>query len=169
MSSPLSTVFSPGGLRHLAEGRSFERGAAYADAGKVRNLKVLDDEASATVRGTRQYNVRLWLEGGAPAFSCTCPVGEEGLFCKHCVAVGLRLSETDPATAGLDPKRPTVDLRRHLEGFDKSRLIDLLLEETGNDELLRGRLLLEAAKAKGADTDLDEYRIAIEDVLNPGG
>jgi uncharacterized Zn finger protein len=111
----------------------------------------------------------LGLEGGAPAFSCTCPVGEEGLFCKHCVAVGLRLSETDPATAGLDPKRPTVDLRRHLEGFDKSRLIDLLLEETGNDELLRGRLLLEAAKAQGADTDLDEYRIAIEDVLNPAG
>ncbi len=169
MSSPLKTVLSPGALRHLAEGRSFERGAAYADAGKVKNLKIVDDQASATVRGTRQYDVRLWLEGGAPAFSCTCPVGEEGLFCKHCVAVGLRLSQTDATLAGLGSKRPTVDLRRHLEGLAKSRLIDLLLEETENDELLRGRLLLEAAKARGAETDLDEYRIAIEDVLNPGG
>src|SRR6266508_1524059 len=146
MSSPLSTVFSPGGLRHLAEGRSFERGAAYADAGKVRNLKVLDDEASATVRGTRQYRVRLWLENGAPAFSCTCPVGEEGLFCKHCVAVGLRFSEADSTTTGRGSKGSTPDLRRHLEGLDKSRLIDLLLEDAENDELLRGRLVLEAAK-----------------------
>lgn len=98
MSSPLKAVFSPGALRHLAEGRSFERGAAYADAGKVKNLKIVDDEASATVGGTRQYRVRLWLEGGTPAFSCTCPVGEEGLFCKHCVAVGLASLSSRPWT-----------------------------------------------------------------------
>lgn len=169
MSSALQTVFSPRALRHLADGAWFERGAAYVGARRVKNLRIEDDEASASVRGTRQYRVRLWLEGGAPAFSCTCPVGEEGLFCKHCVAVGLRLSEANASATGLGTQRPTVDLRRHLEGLDKSRLIDLLLEETENDELLRGRLLLEAAKSQGAATDLDEYRIAIEDVMNPGG
>ncbi len=165
----MQTVFTRGALQHLADGRSFERGAAYVDAGRVKNLKIGDDEASASVRGTRQYRVRLWLESGGPAFSCTCPVGEEGLFCKHCVAVGLRLSPTDPIPAGLGSKRPTVDLRRHLQGLEKSRLIDVLLEETENDELLRGRLLLEAAKAQGTATDLDEFRIAIEDVMNPHG
>lgn len=169
MSSALQTVFSPGALRHLADGSSFERGAAYVDAGRVKNLRIGDDEASASVRGTRQYRVRLWLESGAPAFSCTCPVGEEGFFCKHCVAVGLKLSEADAPSTELGPRGPTADLRRHLEGLAKSRLIDLLLEETENDDLLRGRLLLEAAKAQGAVTDLDEYRIAIEDVMNPGG
>jgi uncharacterized Zn finger protein len=167
MPSPLQTVFSPGALVHLADLRSFERGAAYADAGRVKNLKITDEEASASVRGTRQYRVRLWLEKGAPEYSCPCPVGEEGLFCKHCVAVGLKLSEGDAPTSRLDPRHPTVDLRRHLEGLDKSRLVELLLEETENDELLRGRLLLEAAKAQGAGTDLEEYRLAIEDVMNP--
>ena len=169
MPSALQSVFSPGALRRLANGPSFERGAAYADARRVKNLKIADDEASASVRGTRQYRVRLWLEKGAPEFSCTCPVGEDGVFCKHCVAVALKLSEGDAPASRLDPERPTVDLRRHLEGLDKSRLVDLLLEETENDELLRGRLVLDAAKAQGAATDLDEYRIAIEDVFNPGG
>jgi uncharacterized Zn finger protein len=167
MTSVLQTVFSAGALRRLADRPSFERGAGYADAGRVKNLKIADDEATASVRGTRQYRVRLWLEKGAPAYSCTCPVGEDGLFCKHCVAVGLKLSEGDAPTSRLDPRRPTVDLRRHLEGLDKSRLVELLLEETENDELLQGRLLLEAAKAQGAGTDLEEYRLAIEDVMNP--
>ncbi len=68
MSSALQTVFSPGALRHMADGPSFERGAAYVDAGRVKNLKIGDDEASASVRGTHQYRVRLWLERGAPEF-----------------------------------------------------------------------------------------------------
>lgn len=162
-------MFSPGALRHMADGSSFERGAAYVDAGRVKNLKIGEDEASASVRGTRRYRVRLWLEKGAPAFSCTCPVGDDGLFCKHCVAVGLKLSQADAPATGLGSSGPSIDLRRHLEGLEKSRLIDLLLGETENDELLRGRLLLKAAKVQGAATDLDEYRIAIESVMNPGG
>lgn len=43
MSAPQKTVFGPGGLRRLAEGRSFERDATYADVGKVRNLRILDE------------------------------------------------------------------------------------------------------------------------------
>lgn len=169
MGSALQTVFSTGALRHLADGRSFERGAAYLDAGRVKNLKLGDEEAYASVRGARQYRVRLWLENGAPAFSCTCTVGEEGLFCKHCVAVGLRFFEADSTTTGRGSKGQPPDLRRHLEGLDKSQLIDLLLEEAENHELLRGRLALEAAKIQGATTGLDDYRIAIEDVMNPHG
>ena len=165
----MQAVFSPGALRHLADGGSFERGATYLDAGRVKNLKLGDEEATASVRGAGQYRVRLWLENGAPAFSCTCPVGEEGLFCKHCVAIGLRLSEADSTVIGRGSKEPTLGLRRHLEGLDKRRLIDLLLEEADNDELPRGRLVLEAAKMQGATADLDDYRIAIEDVMKPHG
>src|SRR5215207_1789492 len=127
MGSTLQAVFSPGAMRHLADGRSFERGAAYLDAGRVKNPKLGDEEPTASVRGARQYRVRLWLENGAPAFSCNCPVGEEGLFCKHCVAIGLRLSEADSTVIGRGSKEPTLGLRRHLEGLDKRRLIDLLL------------------------------------------
>jgi uncharacterized Zn finger protein len=43
----------------------------------------------AHVLGTRRYDVKLWVERGRLEYSCTCPVGIDGAFCKHCVAVGL--------------------------------------------------------------------------------
>lgn len=168
MTSALQTVFGPSALRLLAKGRSFERGVAYAADGRVKRLKVGDEEAAATVRGTRAYQVRLWLAGGAPAFSCTCPVAADGLFCKHCVAVGLVLAQGGARAAQQGSPPAAADLRAHLEGLDKGRLVDLVLEQAENDELLRGRLLLEAAKAQGARVDLDGYRRAIEDAMDPG-
>ena len=48
----------------------------------------------------------LALAGGALAGSCTCPVGREGLFCKHCVAVGLVWLERERDT-GVPASAPT--------------------------------------------------------------
>jgi uncharacterized Zn finger protein len=39
----------------------------------------------AKVQGTRPYRVELWIEEGDLEYSCTCPVGADGEFCKHCV------------------------------------------------------------------------------------
>ena len=168
MTAALQTAFAPSALRALATGRSFERGVAYAAEGRVKRLKFGDKEAAATVRGTRVYEVRLWLTGGAPDFSCTCPVAADGLFCKHCVAVGLVLSQAGAGSAQQGASS-AIDLRAHLEGLDKSRLVDLVLEQAERDELLQERLLLEAAKAQGARLDLGGYRRAIDDAMNPGG
>ena len=168
MTAALQTVFGPSALRLLATGRSFERGVAYAAEGRVKRLKVGAEEAAATVRGTRTYQVDLWLAGGAPAFSCTCPVAADGLFCKHCVAVGLVLSQGGAASARQGSPAAAIDLRAHLEGLDKGRLVDLLLEQAECDELLQERLLLEAAKAQGARLDLNGYRRAIDDAMDPG-
>jgi uncharacterized Zn finger protein len=167
MTATLQAAFGPSALCSLATGRSFERGAAYAAEGRVKKLKVGVEEAVATVRGTRAYEVRLWLAGGAPDFSCTCPVAADGLFCKHCVAVGLVLSQVG-AGAAQQGAPAAIDLRAHLEGLDKSRLVDLVLEQAERDELLQERLLLEAAKAQGARLDLGGYRTAIDDAMDPG-
>jgi len=74
----LDAIFTHGAVRHLGGARFFERGAAYAASGRVRKLKVDDEAVTATVRGNRVYQVRLWAEDGGPVYSCTCPVGEEG-------------------------------------------------------------------------------------------
>lgn len=145
-----------------------DRGTAYAAAGRVKKMKVGEDAVSATVRGTRSYKVRLWVEAGGPSFSCTCPVGEEGLFCKHCVAVGLVLTQEGGGPAVAGSGEWAMDLRSHLEGQDKGRLVELLLAQAEDDEFFRGRLLLEAAKAQGVPVDLAGYRRAIEDVINVG-
>ena len=86
MTDELCRSFGPAALRTLVWGRSFERGQGYVVDGRVKRLKVGDAEAGGVVRGTETYRVRLWLEGGGPRFSCTCPVAADGLFCKHCVA-----------------------------------------------------------------------------------
>ncbi|MEI6452152.1 MAG: SWIM zinc finger family protein, partial [Actinomycetes bacterium] len=134
----------------------------------MKGLKVGAEKAAAAVRGTRTYQVNLWLAGGAPDFSCTCPVAADGLFCKHCVAVGLVLSQVGAGAAQGAPAA-AIDLRAHLEGLDKGRLVDLVLEQAERDELLQERLLLAAAKAQGARLDLAGYRRAIDDAMDPGG
>src|SRR6266571_1612222 len=100
-----------------------------------------------------------------PAHSCTCPVGAEQGFCKHCVAVGLALAGDEGRTSK-EPEEAPVDLREYLRSAEKEQLIDLLLEHATEDELLRGRLLVDAAGARDS-VDAAGYRWTIEDVFNP--
>ncbi|MGH8935320.1 MAG: SWIM zinc finger family protein [Acidimicrobiia bacterium] len=166
MSSRIHSTFNRSTLRRLAGLRSFERGAQYALTGRVRKMKDADDEVTATVAGTRPYRVRLWVEEGGPAFSCTCPMGDEGAFCKHCVALGLTLLERGDTSLLSSPAEPaTADLRPYLEAQDKEALVELVLAQAQEDELLRGRLLLEATKTAGTQVDLDGYRQAIDRVI----
>lgn len=167
----IDTIFTRGTIQHLSGPRFFERGATYSASGRVKKLKVGGDMVTATVRGQHPYQVRLWVEDGGPAYSCTCPVGEGGSFCKHCVAVGLVFSSRDgePTAPGMtEDDAATVDLRAYLHTEAKKKLVELILEQARDDELLRGRLLLEAAKKKGARIDLDDFRNAIAGVVNVG-
>lgn len=164
VASLLETIFARPALRRLAGPRSFKRGLHYAWDRRTKKVRIDDDKASAVVRGTHDYRVRLWIEDGGPGFECTCPVGETGEFCKHCVAVGLVLAdeEAEPSSAQAPT---TAELRAHLLTRDKDKLVDLLLERAEEDEFLRGRLELEAAKSSGGEVNLDAYRQAIDDVI----
>jgi len=115
-------AFDSGSLRALAGERGFERGEAYAAGHRVKRLELSDADTAAAVRGTRTYRVRLWLEDGTPRFSCTCPVAAEGLFCKHCVAVGLVASGAVAGAAGVHRRPAADDVRAYLEGLDKAAL-----------------------------------------------
>ena len=82
-------------LRAVAGDRSFERGLGYV--GAVTGLERAGDKVLATVRGAREYLVVLTLPGGKIARpglrgECGCPYGQEGFFCKHCVAVALAIA-----------------------------------------------------------------------------
>ncbi len=169
MTTAFERAFKPDSLRALAWGHSFERGSDYAADGRVKRLEVGAASATATVRGTRSYRVRLWLEDGAPMFSCTCPVAADGLFCKHCVAVGLVAFEGVAGAAGIHRRPAADDVRAYLEGLDKARVVELLVAQADDDELLRGRLQVEAARAAGATVDLARFRRAIRQAINPRG
>lgn len=85
----LASVLTQKSLRRLAGERSFERGRDYCADDLVRSLRFDGETIAATVAGTEAYRVKLWAEEGDLAYSCSCPFGQEGAFCKHCVAAGL--------------------------------------------------------------------------------
>ena len=126
----------------MADVGSLERGADYAAGGRVHGLRDDGEVVVAEVAGTRRYRVRLWAEDGGLAFACTCPVGEEGRFCKHCVAVGLAWVNSRMPSAR--PQPTLADLRAHLGRQSKEALVELLMEQATADERVRRRLLLEA-------------------------
>ena len=169
----LTTLVTPRRLRGVAGERFFGRGEAYFTAGAVRSLRRRRGGVEAVVQGTRRYRVRLWGEDGDLAYDCTCPVGQDGEFCKHCVAVGLA-SQADAgggdAAPGEDgpPSLTERDVRDYLVGLDKEELVSMLLDQSAEDQRLHRRLVVRAAHATGGTADLSVWKDALDDAVQAG-
>jgi uncharacterized Zn finger protein len=159
-------------LRRMAGDRSFERGQDYMEDGRVRNLFEDAGEVTATVVGTRNYRVRLRADEGGLDFSCTCPMGEDGNFCKHCVATALVWQKhlREGAGGGAKSRDRSVnmqDVRAMLLNRDPASVVDSLMVWAKTDDTLRERLLLAAAKQIKGGVDLATFRRAIDAALEP--
>jgi len=157
----------------MAGDRSFERGQDYMEDGRVSNLFEDADEIVATVVGTRKYRVRLWADEGEINHSCTCPMGEGGNFCKHCVATALawqnQLREEVPGCAKSKDRSVTMqDVRAVLLNRDHASLVDALMAWAKTDDALCERLLLTAAKETEGGINLATFRRAIDAALETG-
>lgn len=162
-------------LRRLAGERAFERGESYHAGRRVRELAEDRGMIAATVRGTREYRVKLRAEKGVlVGYACTCPVGAGGAFCKHCVAVGLAWIEgaDQGRTVAGKAARPGVtmdDVRAHLAAADKDVLVGMLMDQAKGDDRLRRNLLLRAGKGRAQGLDPATYRQAIDEAVDTGG
>ncbi|MEU3961134.1 SWIM zinc finger family protein [Streptomyces buecherae] len=157
--------FGEDDLRALSGARSFERGLAYLDA--VSGLEIGDGSVAAEVRGTDVYEVELTFgpDEGVSGW-CDCPYGQEGNFCKHCVAVGLtvlRREETIPRQRAAARARAS-DLEAWLSALSRDDLLALVREQIAEDRKLRGRLELRAAAAR---RDLGMVRDRIVALTDP--
>ncbi|MDN3260638.1 hypothetical protein QWJ26_12590 [Streptomyces sp. CSDS2] len=157
--------FGEDDLRALAGARSFERGLGYLDA--VRGLEVGEGSVTAVVDGTDVYEVELAL-GGDEGVSgwCDCPYGQEGNFCKHCVAVGLtvlRRAETVPRQRAAARAR-AFGLEAWLSALSRDELLALVREQLAGDRELRRRLELRAAVVR---FDLGMVRDRITALIDP--
>lgn len=157
-------------LLSLAGARSFERGHEYAEIGAVGSLRWDETSIRAGVEGTARYRVRLEAAGGSLVGSCSCPVGRDGVFCKHCVAVGLAwLSRS----AGQDDRKavPTPsELQSCLAALGADALADLLVEHAMDDERLHARLLtMTAGAGPSSDPDFHQLALAFDVASDPGG
>jgi len=140
----LATILTRRLVHRMADAGSLERGADYVVRGRVHGLVHDGEVVVAEVVGSRRYRVRLWAEDGELAYACTCPVGDDGRFCKHCVAVGLTWIDSRTSAAAAQPS--LADLRAHLSTLSSEALVELLMEHAAADARLRRRLSLETVR-----------------------
>jgi uncharacterized Zn finger protein len=147
----------------LAGQTYFDRGEDYHRGGHVYDLVEHAGVVVAKVAGTADYRVRLWAEDGLE-YSCDCPLGLDGEFCKHCVATGLAWLEDDfPGRA--TGSSPTMDdVKTYLEGQEKDYLVGIVMEQAMQDEGLRDRLLLRASRVHGLN--LTAFHRAIDKAVD---
>jgi uncharacterized Zn finger protein len=171
-------------LRAATDDRSWQRGVEYCEEGRV---EILFDDGGiirAKVTGSEDYKVRLWVEDGAACGTCSCPMGEGGVFCKHLVATGLTyLSEASEGTRGnasggkapqpphakMKPRVTLEDVRQYLVRQDPARLVAMIMEQIEDDDRLRERLLMKVASQGPDGLDVATFRKAIDRATDAGG
>jgi uncharacterized Zn finger protein len=160
-------------IRRLAGEQSYQRGLDYFSHGHVETLENLDTSVRAVVRGNHDYTVTLLADDGVLDYACDCPAGIDGSFCKHCVAASLawldqaagsaRSSGSGKARHGNARKEVTLaDAGKLLEAEDKSTLVRMMVDWAKEDDRLRERLILYAARRAGPDTGAAAVRRAFE-------
>ncbi|MFJ2994938.1 SWIM zinc finger domain-containing protein [Pandoraea sp. NPDC087047] len=169
-SPKLPEVLTLAEVQSRADTKTFARGKAYFHDGAVSRLDARDEAVRATVRGTHCYRVELSADDGELAYNCNCPVGKEGAFCKHAVALALSWLENsgeevfhvEESTPGKPrKKRKTFDevIREYVATLGKDTLQELLMDAVEHDLTLRDKLLF-AARVAGA-SDLSGMKAAV--------
>lgn len=111
----------------------FERGQKYLTDGRIHRIARFDDEVTAVVSGSRNYDVHVDLSAAGVETRCRCPYDGPGT-CKHVVAVLLRYLN-DP------PSDESDRIDGFLESADADDLRAFLREELASDADLRDRFL----------------------------
>lgn len=143
-------------IRSLAGEQSYQRGLDYFSRGHVTSVEERGGSIHGVVRGTRDYAVALSTDDGILDYSCDCPIGSDGEFCKHCVAVALDfLNRTTKSAKPLGLRKPKgvtlADAGKILRAEDKDVLVNMLLDWAKDDARLHERLILYAARRAGPD------------------
>ncbi len=128
----------------LADPRSFMRGLVYLRERRVE----IDDGRDPKV-----------------AWSCTCPVGEDGGFCKHCVAIALAEAGPERGPNRTKGRAEEPDVRTYVAGLDHDALVDLVMEQVESDWRFSERLTARALTDGGGSLDLRTWKHRIDAVF----
>lgn len=89
-------------VARLTDSRTYVRGVEYVRAGRVRISSQQRDAVTAIVTGTSPYQVRLAVGRHGLDHHCPCPVGADGAFCKHLVALTVAATSVVAGDGRLD-------------------------------------------------------------------
>ena len=152
-------------MKQISGTAYFERGTIYYNEGRVKLIEA-DHEIEARVSGTRTYDVQILLEDGDIQYDCTCPVGQDGDFCKHCVAVSLAWLSQNKERAGKGSQQkhrsPRADIRNYLVTLESPALIELVMEACKRDDRLYERLLRKTSDRGDHHTAVRAWKDALK-------
>lgn len=165
--SDLSSAINDAVVRRLAGERSYDRGLDYYRNGHVESLEEWEDGVRAVVSGTQDYTVKLSSDEGILDYNCDCPYGSDGTFCKHCVAVALawlnrRSESAKPARRGKVKEITPADAEKALLVEGHEQLVRMVMGWANDDDRLRERIMLFAARRAGPETGVAAARRAFE-------
>jgi len=127
MKSKIDEVVTTSNLRLAAGSRSYSRGEDYFQRGAVHHLYCDGEQLTADVNGTHVYRVRITNDDGRLDGECSCPVGRDGDFCKHLVALGLTYLDRQK-NAPAENNKSVFSWKDCLRKCDKDELIKIILE-----------------------------------------
>ena len=174
----LADVLTLRNVQALADARTLERGKAYFHDGAVGLLDADEEGVRASVQGTQRYRVRLTAGmDDELEYECDCPVGDEGAFCKHAVAVALSWLENageevfPPSEGSGKPRKKRKSnedqIREYLVTLNEDALREWVLEAADRDRGIRDKLLF-AAKAR-TGTDASKLRSVVRQMTRIPG
>jgi uncharacterized Zn finger protein len=128
-------------LLGLADHKTSQRGYSYFHSGAVTQLRITGTSARAVVDGTEPYKVRVDYDGTEPAFSCSCPVGMRGEFCKHAVAVVFAWNDS---SAQVEPEADILSIQ--LLQLSTDELVKIITSQCETDQIFERRLKIRLSK-----------------------
>jgi len=149
MESTLNSSLTKKKILELAGDVYFKRGQEYFADGCVEDFRQKGDSLGATVLGSALYSVRLWQIRGRINYSCDCPVGSDGEFCKHLVAASLAWLAAADKRGKAAPGVTEEDIRASLAVLDKEDLIALIMKHAGVSGEFYDQLMHAAASGRG--------------------
>lgn len=174
MENELRLALTDAVIRRLAGEQAYRRGADYFTHGHVQSVEERGATVRSAVRGSDDYMVTLTAEDGVLNYSCDCPIGSDGEFCKHCVAAGLawlnQANKTAKAPGRGKAKALTLDdVETILRAEGQETVIRMLLDWAKDDERLHDRLILYAARRSAPNGGADAVRRTFEKAVRVRG
>lgn len=127
-----------------------QRGKEYYLDDAVDELMYDENEntITATVYGTKSYDVEIGLTSGGNGIEymcCDCPYAEDDNNCKHMAAVLYAFDREDIETFDTKEKQPSIE--ECIEKLSTEEMQDLLIDAVERDAALRDKILLKSNKA----------------------
>ncbi len=157
-------------VRQMTGAAYFARGWRYYQDGHVSSIEGQGDVVRAVVSGSHDYAVELTWGEQRVDYSCDCPLGMDGEFCKHCVATALAWLNRPAQTKGKQNDELTLaQAEEILRAEDPMVLVRTLIEWAQDDDRLRERVLLYAARRLGPDAAITAAYRAFQKAVKTHG